>query len=339
MISGTRRCLFAAVAALGMLFATEGAARASTTARLVYLRGVDTESCPGEGELRDAVAARLGYDPFTPSALDTLFTEVDKSGGGFVARVKLVSHDNTVRGARVLQTSGACADLMASLALTISIAIDPMAGTRKGRPEGLPPDEREVDPNAASSASSGEPIADAEPPLPAAPPPPPPAPRVVFALGGGALGSVGYAPAPALGFAAFVRARLGDASLGLEGRADLPASTDVSAGGRVRSSLLAVTLLPCGHVGVLFGCARGSLGSLQAEGLDVTDPGTASAIWAAAGVRAGAELPVSRIFALRLHADGDVLITRYSLRIGGSTSYRYPAVAGALGLAVVATFP
>ena len=59
-------CILAAVAALGTLLAWEGAAHASTTARLVYLRGMDTVSCPGEGKLRDAVAARLGYDPFTP---------------------------------------------------------------------------------------------------------------------------------------------------------------------------------------------------------------------------------------------------------------------------------
>jgi hypothetical protein len=331
------RSIFVAAVAMGMLLASPSEARASTTARLVYLRGAGTESCPDEGELRDAVAARLGYDPFTPFALDTLFTEVDKNANGFVANVKLVSHENTVRGARTLQTTGPCSDLMASLALTISIAIDPMAGTRKGPPEGLPPGEREVDTALPSSPRPEEPIA--ETPAPPAPAPPAPSPPLSFSIGAGLLGGAGYAPGPGLGFALFARARLGDASLALEGRADLASGTDVSAGGRVQSSLVAVTLMPCGHVGVLFGCARGSLGRLQAEGLDVTEPGSSGAIWAAAGVRAGAELPLSSVFALRLHADGDVLITRYALRIGGATAFRYPAGAGALGLAAVATFP
>lgn len=324
---------------MGTILAGPRAASASTTARLVYLRGAGTESCPDEGELRDAVAARLGYDPFTPSSFETLFTEVDKDANGFVARVKLVSPDNTVRGARTLKTTGACSDLMASLALTISIAIDPMAGTRKGPPEGLPPGERPVEVGPTSPGTE-EPIE--EPPAPPAPSPPPaplPSPRVVFAVGAGPVGSVGYAPAPALGLAIFGRARFGDLSLTLEGRGDLPSGTDVSGGGRVRSSLLAASLLPCGHAGILFGCARGTIGRLQAEGVDVTEPGSSGAIWGAMGVRAGAEVPLGRVFALRIAADGDAVLTSYALRIGGVTRFRYSAVAGDVGLAAVAIFP
>jgi hypothetical protein len=340
VVSRLRQRVFAAGVALSAVFAWPAdAGAATTTARLVYLRGAGTESCPDERELIDAVAARLGYDPFTPFSLETLFTEVDKDGSGFVARVKLVSHDNTVRGARTLQTRGACSDLMASLALTISIAIDPMAGTRKGPPEGLPPGERPVDVDGASQ--TGEAPAEPTPePAPAAPPTAaPPSPRVVFAIGGGPLASVGYASAPALGLAIFGRARIGDFSIALEGRGDLPAGTDVSEGGRVRSSLLAVSLLPCGHAGVLFGCARGTVGRLAAEGLDVTDPGSSGAIWGAVGLRAGAEIPFGRVFALRIAADGDAVLTRYALRINGETRFRYSAVAGDLGLAAVATFP
>ena len=339
MVSRLRRRVVAAGCALGVTLGWAGESGASTTtARLVYLRGAGTESCPDEGELRDAVAARLGYDPFTPSSFETLFTEVDKDATGFVARVKLVSHDNTVRGARTLKTTGACSDLMASLALTISIAIDPMAGTRKGPPEGLPPGERPVEVG-PSSPRGEEPIEETPGGSAPSPPAPPTSPRVVFAIGGGPVGSIGYAPAPALGLAIFGRARIGDLSLALEGRADLPSSTDVSGGGRVRSSLLMASLLPCGHTGVLFGCARGSIGRLQADGVDISDPGSSGAIWAAMGVRAGAEIPLGRVFALRIAADGDALLTRYALRIGGATRFRYSAVAGDLGLAAVAIFP
>lgn len=333
-----RRCVFAAGIALATLLAWSDGASASTTARLVYLRGAGTESCPDEGELRDAVAARLGYDPFTPFSFETLFTEVDKDANGFVARVKLVSHDNTVRGARTLQTTGACSDLMASLALTISIAIDPMAGTRKGPPEGLPPGERPVEVGPTSPRGE-EPIEETHGEPAPSPPAAPASPRVVFAIGAGPVGSVGYAPGPAVGLAIFGRARIGDVSLTLEGRGDLPSGTDVSGGGRVRSSLLAASLLPCGHTGILFGCVRGTIGRLQAEGVDVTDPGSSGAIWGAIGVRAGAEVPLGRVFALRIAAGGDAVLTSYSLRIGGVTRFRYSAVAGDLGLAAVAIFP
>src|SRR5262249_52470052 len=143
-----------------------------------------------------------------------LFAEVDREGQSFVARVKLVAHDNTVRGARTLKTTGACSDLMATLALTISIAIDPMAGTRSGPPEGLPPSEKEVE-----ITEGVEERPPPEPPTePEKPPVEPPARRIGFAFGAGAIGSLGSAPGPALGFAVFARARLADLSLSLEGR-------------------------------------------------------------------------------------------------------------------------
>jgi hypothetical protein len=315
------------------LLAWSADAHATTTARLVYLRGQGTDTCPDEAALRDAVAARLGYDPFTPFSLDTLFTEVDRDGQSFVARVKLVSHDNTVRGARTLKTSGACGDLMTTLALTISLAIDPMSATRGGPPEGLPPNEKTVEIMEGVGDDSNTP-----------PPPPPPDEkipeepprRVHFALGAGALGSIGAAPAPAIGFVVFGRARLRDLSLGLEGRADIPSGSDADEGaGRVSSSLLAATLLPCGHTGDFFACARGSIGRLAADGLDVTQPGSSSALWAAVGGRLGWELPLGDTFALRAHGDADLVLTRYALQIGGRTAFRYPPVAGGLGVALV----
>jgi hypothetical protein len=90
---------------------------------------------------------------------------------------------------------------------------------------------------------------------------------------------------------------------------------------------------------VLFGCVRGSIGRLAAESLEVTDPGSTSTIWAAVGLRAGAELPVGGIFAFRLHIDGDALVTRYSLRIGGTTTFRYPSAAAGVGLGACAILP
>jgi hypothetical protein len=229
---------------------------------------------------------------------------------------------------------------MATLALTISLAIDPMSGARGASPEGLPPTERNVEivegaddrerPPPLVSETEAKPEHDDHGAEEA------PSPRVRLALGAGALGALGSAPGPALGFVAFVRARLRDASATLEGRADLPAGGDADGGsGRVSSSLLALTLLPCGHTGVFFACARGSIGRLSAEGLDVTHPGSSGALWAAAGGRLGWELPLGGAFALRVSGDADVVFTRFALQIGGRTAFTYAPVAGALGAALV----
>ena len=73
---------------------------------------------------------------------DTLVVELEKEGRAFVGRIKLVSPDSAVRGARTLRALASCADLAPALALTISLAIDPVAAARKGPPEGLPPSEK-----------------------------------------------------------------------------------------------------------------------------------------------------------------------------------------------------
>jgi hypothetical protein len=337
-VSGVSRLV--AIAAAAVVLALGGRANAeppatATTARLVYLRGAGTDTCPDEGALRDAVAARLGYDPFTPFSLDTLFAEVDRDGPAFVARVKLVAHDNTVRGARTLKTTGACDDLMATLALTISLAIDPMASIRGGPPEGLPPKERPVEIHEDANVEPPPPAA--PPPNDEAPAPPPPSRPVRIAVGAGVLGAIGTAPGPGVGFLLFARARLGDVSGTLEGRADLASGGDADEGpGRVSSSLLAATLMPCGHTGDFFACARGTLGRISAEGLDVTHPGSSTALWASAGGRIGWELGLGRLFAVRIHGDADLVLTRYALSIGGRTAFRYSPVAGSLGAAFVA---
>ena len=71
----------------------------------------------------------------------------------------------------------------------------------------------------------------------------------------------------------------------------------------------------------------------------MSDPGSTSELWVAVGLRGGVELPLTRVFALRAHVDGDAIVTKYSLRLGGVTRYRYPAAAGGIGVALVTTVP
>ena len=305
---------------------------AANTARLIFLRGHGTEACPDEQALKDAVAARLGYDPFSPWALDTLFAELDRDGTAFVARIKLVTPDSVVRGARTIRATSGCQDLVPTLALTISLAIDPMAATRQGPPEGLPPAERDVGP-----VESGEPSPVASP-AEAAVEPPAPRPPLRFAVGLETIGSVGTAPAPALGALLFGRLRYRDFSLALEGRADLPASADGNAGS-VSSFIVAGSLVPCGHTGPFFACGRGSVGVLSARGLDITSPRSSEVPWAEIGGRIGYELPLGDVFALRVHLDGGVVLLRYALRVGRETVFEHPPFQGGLGIGLAARIP
>ena len=330
------RAVRAALAALAVLTTLLVArdARAANTARLIFLRGHGTEACPDEQALKEAVAARLGYDPFSPWALDTLFVELDRDGTAFVARIKLVTPDSVVRGARTLRATAGCEDLVPTLALTISLAIDPMSGTRKGRPDGLPPAERQVTP--VASTPEGEAISppSAEEPIPA----PPPRAPLRFVVGLGTIASVAVAPSPSLGALLFGRARVRDFSLSLEGRADLPASADGETG-RVSSFLVAGSLLPCGHTGSFFACGRGSIGALSAKGLDVSSPRASTVPWAELGGRIGYELPLGDVLALRLHLDGGVVLLRYAFSVARQTVFEHPPFHGGLGIGLAAAIP
>jgi hypothetical protein len=64
------------------LWALIGGVLASTglafpTSRLVYERGPGVEHCPDQAAIREAVASRLGYDPFFPSSDKTIVARDD----------------------------------------------------------------------------------------------------------------------------------------------------------------------------------------------------------------------------------------------------------------------
>lgn len=316
----------------------------SRKARLIYLRSIGTESCPPEAELQNAVAARLGYDPFSTWAQDTLFVELTADASqGFVARVKLVDAQSNVRGERELHAKNACADLVPTMALTISLAIDPMAGARNGAlPEDTPPREKQVDLDSGAPPPPPPPDDAQAPPTAAASPQ---ETRLGLAAGAGVLGGVGSAPAPNVGFSLFAEARYAWLGVGIEGRADLPAAATVdrtvpspTASPQVSSWLVVGELRACGHVRGAFGCALGMLGELHATGVDVSSPREAGTLYGAAGLRAGYDYGLTEMLSLRGQVEGDLVLTRYALQVGGVEAFRYAPVSGSVGILALVRF-
>lgn len=327
-----------------MLAAQDARADTAHKARLVYLRGIGTETCPPEAELTDAVAARLGYEPFSTWAQDTLFVELSKDAQGFTAKVKLVDSSSNIRGERELHARNACADLVPTMALTISLAIDPMASARNGAlPEDTPPREKPVDPGAEPVAPPPSPKDDG--PAPATPAPASEPAEKSLGAGIGLLGSVGSAPAPNMGLSLFAEGRYAWVSLGLEGRLDLPSAASVdhgvaasTASPQVSSWLLVGELRACGHLRGAFGCVLGMAGEIHATGIDVSSPREAGALYGAAGLRAGYDYAVTPRFAVRGQIEGDVPLTRYALSVGGVETFRYAPITGNLGLLALVRF-
>jgi hypothetical protein len=341
---------------LGSAAVTRAASADDGDVALQYTRRAGAQHCPDEGALRSAVLAHLGYDPFAPHGQRRITVTVGRTAHGLHAQIESLDARGAIVGARSLDSHSVdCRELVSSVALAVSIAIDPLHATATAPP---------VVP--ASPAPSPEPVAPPPPPVDAEPPPIAPGPvafvegpatpshtSIVPSLGAAFVTGVGFAPAVSFGGAAEVRLRPatdgvpGAVSIGLGGRADAPTSAAASvpgagapgAGARVQSSLLVGTFVPCWHHGILALCAAADLGALAGTASHVLTSETHSTFFAAVGARANVAWPVGRLFALGLYAEALVPLTQTTLRIDHEDVWSTSTVAGDLGLQVSVQFP
>ncbi len=316
-----------------------GAASASPTSRLVYVRGEGAESCPDEPEMRRAVATRLGYDPFRPLATTTLTAEVKRDKGVFRGRVRLVDDAGVERGARDLESrADDCRDLTTAMALSLSIAIDPLSMMRAPRPE---PDPAPPDPVAAPQPPVPEPTPEAAPvarDAPVAPVagPPPDPPRLV--LGAGGHVAIGIAPAAAIGLRVSSELLTRRWSIGVEGRFDLPTSASTSEGGRSQTSLAGGALVPCLRVPLVWACGVLLLSRAEAQALEVSLPRAEAFFFLGAGLRLQRDVELPESFRLRIGADVLAHPTPFELRLNGRRVHRSSDVSAIAAMALVRIF-
>jgi hypothetical protein len=322
------RLLFPAPLAI-ILLGLPAAAHAAGSARLVVTRDTDAAECPGERALRDAVGARLGYEPFGQDADMEIAVAFRREGATLRATVQVRDRAGTVKGERVLSSSGSdCEELASATSLTISILLDPRSGM-------IPP--RPPDPMLVPDPPPAAPTASAKPPIP----PRPAQERVRLRLGAAATGSSGNAPAPAAGLLVGVGVEHRWWSASVELRVDLPASATVNHLD-VRTSLLAGDLVPCAHFGMRFGqwygCGVLALGAVQGEIVGAS-PSRQSTFHAMLGPRLGLSIPLVRWLSLDGHVDAAYALTRTTLRASGSDVWATSAASGLVGIGLVGRFP
>ncbi|HEX2872874.1 MAG TPA: hypothetical protein VHP33_16540 [Polyangiaceae bacterium] len=325
-----------------MLFGA-GRARAEEArkARLEYVVDAGVQDCFDAAELEDAVAARLGYVPFSDEAPLSLKARVRRNANGLAAELK-VKDESGERNRSLGSATRDCQELSRSLALAISVAIDPLSLMRAPAPppSEMPPAQPEPAPPSPVAPPANQPP---PPPPPATPPAPrarsqEPAPSTVddsrwrlrwLATGHAALFTLPSSSGGAsVGLGLRRRALWAD----LELRYDLPASKAADAGGSVQASLLAGALAAC-HGSRSFGiCALGLVGRLAGEGQDVDVPKRASSVLAGGGLRATLELPLSTAISLRAHVDGLYVATSTRLELRGHSVWETGPVALAPGI-------
>jgi hypothetical protein len=344
---------FAVLLATGWARADPGAPGAAPpdaahTARLTYVRGSGAEVCPDEEALRGAVARRLGYDPFRSDAPRSVRASVRVAGGGLHGEVQLGDASGAVMGARHLSAAGDdCDELVAAMALAISIAIDPNSLSSAPPPPPpaapAPPPGSLAPPFSARTAPpAGAPDLTAPPlPAPLPPPSPPRAPRAEAPAGWLGLGGVvaaGTAPRISGGVAVQAGLRWGRLSAALEGRADPPASTSAQ-GRRVSATVLTVGVVPCFHVRVAAVCAVGSAGVLHGAGAGVARPKSETTPYGAMGPRLGVAIPLVPRLSAEVHGDIAFTLTPTTLELDGRGVWTTPAAAAAFGGGLLVHFP
>jgi hypothetical protein len=315
-------------------------------ARLTYAPDGDVERCPSEREVKDSVAARLGYDPFVepqrgsergPSAEPReVVVKVHRRGAGIVGSLEL-------RGPRPGQRElasphGDCREVLDAFAVAIAIGLDPSSLSRPpaDEPAPLPPPAPVAAPPSVTASPAPASAADARP-ADAKPAATNREPEPDLRLGAGPVVMFGELPATAPGLGVAFAARWRWFEPTVEGLATLPVTLG-TATGQVSASLLAVGAVPCAHVEIFFGCVGVTVGALRGEGEGVAVPLHGSQLYAAASGRAGAELALSRAVWVRGYAEAVAPMTRITLQLAAQDVWRMPSVAARVGAAVGVRF-
>ncbi len=290
------------------------------SARLVYSLGTGTDRCPDEDAFRSEVSARLGVDPFHPEAAVVIEATIARAGAAY--RGTIIRHDGggAVIGRREFAEPRDCAALVSRMAVSTSVALSPPV-PRFAPPAGPP----------GPTGPAGS-VGPAGPPGPPGPPGRPcepctdPASRPVVRVGVGALGAYGTLPGPSLGITAYGEVRWRTWSLAVEGRADLPAGTDVTVqpppripvGTTVDARLASVAVAPCIRRGVFAGCwllAGGVVFPRVSQGV-----GPDSAPYVATGVRLAVDIRLTEVFSLLVHGSGWTPLAPVTVRVGDGTA-------------------
>jgi hypothetical protein len=305
--------------------------------RLLYVRDAGAEGCPDEMEVRMAVAARLGHDPFSSGASAAVVARIGTEGAKLAGSVEVIDESGRSRGKRELLASAATCDEMATaMALSISIAVDPERATS------LEADEERHRPRAVSPPEPA--------PIPVESPPhaavardvtPPVRERHAVVMSGDAAAVSIWGVAPALAWGATARWRLRWAWLvvagGLSGAAS-PNAT-VRAGASLRTKLAALELEACAAPGPLQLCAVTLAGMSSVAASGVLEPRTDVGLLAALGAQAGVAAPVSR----RLDLFGEAALFRMlspvRATIDGVEVWQAPALAASVSAGARLHFP
>jgi hypothetical protein len=292
--------------------------------------------------LKAAVRKRLGYDPFFPAARQTIVVEIVDQEGDLRAQMRLVDESGMIIGSRELREKfGQCDELVASLALAISIALDPSAALGEAPGSATQPDSAEPAPGETEPEPKRDSIAQEHPQKTSEPSDQAWAASAiesnVLEVAGRAavFADLGSAPRLAFGWHLGVDLRRNWFRLVAEFLQQPTAKATVGGAYEARVSLLAGTLAPCLTSDIWAGCALLTSGVLQSN---VTQPANSSSFYLALGARL--EYAPTLFDNLQLLAQFDAVkpLTPVSLSVRTEEVWRTSALTFAVGIGLKLRF-
>jgi hypothetical protein len=306
--------------------------------RLEYARSERAASCPDRTALKAAVSKRLGYDPFFPAARQTIIVEIVDADGELRARMRLIDESGIIVGSRELrEKAGQCDELVASLALAVSIALDPSAAMAEAR---VPPEVEGAEraPVDTPPKPELETVAQEHPAKPGnlgreqVTAPPDGRNALQLAVRSSLLTDIGTAPGVALGWRVGVDLGQSWFRIAAEFWQQLPSSKPLLGGGSARASLLGATLAPCLASATLSGCGLLEFGALQAVGENIENAASHGTFYAAVGGRFEFSPKLTGQLRLLTQVEGLKPLTPVTLRVLGEQVWRSPFLTFAAGI-------
>lgn len=337
------------VGALGLSLFQPALAWATPPAFLVAVEYEAAPNCPGAEALEAAVVARLGYDPFAEDAPNRVSVRIVPKATSLEGRIEWRDADGQWAGDQSFSmASGDCLRLTRTMALALAVQIQLLNGDLRGtsaldpdqanaakssaKPAAEAPSAKRADESPATTATVGPPAASTvqrTPKSDAAP---------VWALGVGPAVGFGMAPAPMVLGRIFGQLSWQRASLQLAAEASLPSTFRRADGAGVSEHLLLLSVAGCEAFGRWNACLVVDAGSVRLAGRDIDHPTSTHLPFVDAGLRAGFKQALGQRAFLNAHADGLVVLTRWTASLDDVPVWTTPRFAAAIGIDVGVQF-
>ena len=333
--------LLLGVGALCLSLLSPAPAGAKTSDFTTTLEYQSAPSCPGADALEAIVDERLGYHPFAAVAPRRVFVSITANGPSLSGRIEWRDAEGQWTGDQAFSmVSGDCLRLIRTMGLALAVQIQLLADQNTPLVDRDSTAEAKPVPKAASEARSAE---QAKPAKPATERGAPDAVKAtedatrsgsppVFALGAGPAIGLGMAPHPIFLGRVFGMLTLRHTSLELAAEMSLPATTRRSDGAGVSTQFRLLSAAGCAAIERINACLLLNAGQVSMAGKDIDRPTSTHLPYLAAGARAAFIQPLGRRAFVKAHANGLLILTRWTASLDDVPVWTMPRLALTLGV-------